>query len=360
MGTFSFASSVSVLPREVREQLAQDVADWQGSGSSALELPFNDRAFGDIMAAAEYDLRVLLDLPSYYHVLFLQGGASAQFGLLPLNLVRRGEHCDYVDSGYWSRRAIEAAASTCCAEVIASGNGASLPSPSSWRRSSNAAYCHFTSNETAEGLQFHEFPEPNSVPLIADMTADFLTRPLPVERFGLIYASAQKNLGAAGLTIVVVRRDLLGRARPGTPAPFDYARQARALSKVNTPPTFAILVAARMLRWLRDSGGLEACMIRNKRKSERLYAAIDDSGFFYCPVAPADRSSVNVCFRAPNEELEELFLKAAEAEGLLHLRGHSKIGGLRASLYNAVPEEAVDALRSFMANFTSAYRRRRA
>lgn len=360
MGPFSFAASASVLPREVRAQLAQDVADWQGSGSSALELPFNDPAFGDIMAAAEYDLRVLLDLPSFYQVLFLQGGASAQFGLLPLNLVRRGEHCDYVDSGYWSRRAIEAASSNCSVEVIATGDGARLPPPSSWRRSSNAAYCHFTSNETAEGLQFHEFPELGGVPLVADMTADFLTRPLPVERFGLIYASAQKNLGAAGLTIVVLRRELLGRARPGIPAPFDYARQARALSKVNTPPTFAILVAARMLRWLRDNGGLAACMIRNKRKSERLYAAIDGSGFFYCPVAPANRSSVNVCFRAPTEELEESFLKAAEAEGLLHLRGHPRIGGLRASLYNAMPEEGVDALTSFMVDFTSAYRRRRA
>lgn len=355
MGPISFASGPAALPPEVRADLSRDVADWRGSGFSALELPFTELAFGDILARAEDDLRSLLDLPDSYRVLFLQGGASAQFALLPMNLQGAADHCDYVESGYWAHRAIEEARAWCRVSVIAAGDGTQLPAPGSWKRSADAAYCHFTSNETADGLQFHSFPEPAEAPLVSDMTADFLTRPIPVERFGLIYASAQKNLGAAGLTIVVVHEELLGRARRGTPAPFDYTRQANALSKINTPPTFAVVVAGRMLRWLSDKGGVEAAAIRNKRKSEKLYAAIDDSGFYCCPVARADRSSISVRFRCPNKELERLFIEEANAAGLLHLQGHPRVGGLRASLYNAVSEEAVDALTSFMTDF----RRRR-
>lgn len=351
MGPFSFASGPSTLPPLVRAALSRDVADWRGSGFSALELPFTGQAFGEILAAAEDDLRALLDLPAPYRVLFLQGGASAQFALLPMNLLGTADHCDYVQSGYWACRAIEEAAACCDVRVIATGSDAHLPPPGAWRQSADAAYCHFTSNETADGLQFHAFPEPGDAPLVSDMTADFLTRPIPVERFGVIYASAQKNLGAAGLTIVIVREDLLGRVRRGTPAPFDYTRQAAARSKVNTPPTFAILVAGRMLRWLLENGGLEGAARRNTRKSEKLYAAIDGSRFYRCPVSTADRSFINVCFRLPDAHLEAVFLQEAEANGLFHLRGHARVGGLRASLYNPTPEAAVDALVRFMARF---------
>jgi phosphoserine aminotransferase len=351
MPIFNFASGPSTLPPEVMSALAQDVMDWRGSGLSALELPFTGSAFAGILAEAEHDLRALLELSSDYKVLFLQGGASAQFALLPMNLLGPVDTADYVASGHWSRRAIEEASALCRVRVIAAGSASHLPAPATWDRSPDAGYCHFTSNETADGLQFHELPEAGSTPLIADMTSDFLTRPIPVERFGLIYASCQKNLGAAGLTIIIVHDDLLGRARRGTPAPFDYARQAESKSKVNTPPTFAVLVASRMLRWLCDSGGLAAADARNRAKSGNLYAVIDEDDFHRCPASLADRSSINVCFRLPSEALETSFLADAQANGLLNLEGHRNVGGIRASLYNAVPEAAVDALVAFMSDF---------
>ena len=352
MTVHSFASAASKLPADVLAALTADVAEYRGSGLSALELPFTGKAFADIAARAGHDLKVLLDLPDGYHVLFLQGGASAQFALLPLNLLGRASHCDYVQSGHWSRRAIAAAETCCDVRVVASGDKSALPDPASWDRSPDAAYCHYTTNETADGLQFHAWPEASDVPLVSDMTADFLTRPIPVARFGLVYASAQKNLGAAGLTIVIVREDLLGRARRETPAPFDYGRQAEARSRVNTPPTFAVLVASRMLAWLRQQGGLAAAQQRSQAKSAKLYAAIDDdSGFYRCPASPPCRSLINVCFRLPDPALDLMFVEEAEAQGLCHLRGHPDVGGIRASLYNAVPETAVDALAGFMSDF---------
>jgi phosphoserine aminotransferase len=353
MGPYSFAAGACSLPPKVREEIACDVREWNGSGLSALELPFTGPAFNAILHRAESDLRSLLSLPVPYKVLFLQGGASAQFALLPLNLAGVGDHCDYVESGYWSRRAIDEAAACCDVRVVAKGSSAALPGLDAWRRSEDAAYCHFTSNESADGLQFHEFPVPTSVPLIADMTGDFLTRPLPVERFGLVYSSAQKNLGAAGLTIVIVREDLLDRdRRTGIPAPFDLARQAAAGSKVNTPPTFSILVAARMLRWLVETGGLNAAEERCRKRSAKVYETIDRSGgFYHCPVTPNDRSAVTVCFQLPETRLEEAFLSEAEDNGLLYLRGHARMGGLRAALYNPTPEAAVEALVDFMSDF---------
>ncbi len=351
MTVFSFSSAASKLPDEVLAALSGDVAAWQGTGLSALELPFTGKEFDDIAALAEHDLRALIDIPDCYHVLFLQGGATAQFSLLPMNLLGHAGHCDYVESGHWSRRAIAAASQCCDARVIAVGDQGAMPEPSSWDRSANAAYCHYTTNETADGLQFRAFPETSDVPLVADMTADFLTRSVPVERFGLIYASAQKNLGAAGLTIVIVREDLLGAARRETPPPFDYARQAKCKSKVNTPPTFAVLVASRMLRWLREQGGLAGAQARSKAKCAKLYAAIDADEFYRCPAVPPHRSSISVCFHLPNNALDLLFAEEAQAKGLLHLRGHPEVGGIRAALYNAVPEAAVDALVSFMSDF---------
>lgn len=351
MAVYSFASGPSALPGEVLAALAADIGEWKTCGLSALELPFTAEAFAAIMAAAERNVRLLLNVPSHYRVLLLQGGASAQFTLLPLNLLGSRRHCDYVATGHWSRRAAAEASRWTDVRVIASGDGFSLPDPSTWRRSADAAYCHYTSNETADGLQFHAPPERSDVPLVSDMTADLFTRPILVERFGLTYASAQKNLGAAGLTLVIVREDLLGRARPETPAPFDYTRQAEAGSKVNTPPTFAVLVAYRMLHWLQENGGLVAAEARGKAKSAKLYAAIGDDGFYRCPVSPRHRSRISVCFRLGQPRLEDMFLKEAEANGLLHLEGHRNVGGIRACLYSAVAEQAVDTLAAFMADF---------
>lgn len=352
MGPYSFAAGSCALPSPVREQIAHDVREWEGSGLSALELPFTGQEFNAILDAAERDLRSLLDLPASYKVLFLQGGASAQFRLLPLNLARTCRHCDYVESGYWSRRAIEEASTCCNVQVVARGTATALPQSETWRRSEDAAYCHFTSNESADGLQFHEFPCEGVAPLVADMTGDFLTRPIPVELFDLIYASAQKTLGATGLTIILVHENLLGRGRSDIPAPFDITRQAESRSKVNTPPTFSILVAARMLRWLQDNGGLTAAQKRCRLKSTKLYDAIDRSdGFYRCPVSRQDRSAVNICFRLPEIRLEEEFVAEAENNGLLFLRGHAKVGGLRASLYNPTEDEAVDVLLDFMSGF---------
>lgn len=357
MTVYSFASAQGMLPDEVAAELSADVRGWRTSGLSALALPFTGKDFADIAAAAEHDLRTLLAVPDGYRVLFLPGGASAQFALLPLNLLGAAEHADYVLSGHWSRRAVTEALAWTDVRVVATGDGRSLPEPALWARSADAAYCHFTSNETADGLQFHDLPEavPETVPLVADMTADFLTRPLPVERFGIIYAGAQKSLAAAGLTLVIVRQDLLGRARRGTPAPFDYTRQAEARSRVSTPPTFPVLVARRMLAWLRRQGGLTAAAARSRARSAKLHAALDDGGFYRCPAAPAYRSSASVCFRLPSPALEQLFVTEADALGLVGLGGHPDVGGLRAALYNGLPDAAVDALAGFMADF----RRRR-
>jgi len=359
MPSFSFAAGSCPLPPQVKKQIARDVIDWEERGISALELPFTSAEFEAILTSAKDDLRLLLGIPRHYEVLFLQGGATAQFGLLPVNLRGEASHCEYVDSGYWSRRAIAEAQGrcsgggngACSVHVIATGTATRPPNPGTWRHKPGAAYCHFTSNESANGLQFHDFPDGVEVPLVVDMTGDFLTRPIPVKRFGLIYASAQKSLGATGLTIVIVRTDLLDRARADIPVPFNFSLQAAARSKVNTPPTFAIIIAARMLRWLVESGGLHFAALQSRERSEKLYAAIDASGFYRAPVACEARSAVNVCFHLPNGRLEEAFAREAEAQGLLHLRGHVRVGGLRASIFNATPDEAIEALLDFMGDF---------
>lgn len=347
----SFASGPATLPPEVLEALRADILEWRSSGQSLLALPFTGPDFNEILEEAENDLRTLLGIPSSYRVLFLQGGAYGHFALLPMNLGGSHEHADYIETGHWSRRAIAEARPWLSIRRAALGDGTSLPGPQTWNISTEAAYCHYTSNETADGMQFHALPATSRVPLVADMSADLLTRPVPVERFGLIYASAQKNLGAAGLTIVIVREDLLGRVRPGTPAPFDYTRQAKERSKVNTPPTLAIAVASRMLRWLIEAGGLAAAGERSCGKSSKLYALIGGGRFYSTPVAANDRSRVSVRFHLPTPALERLFLDEAAVNGILHLGGHPSVGGLRANLYNGVPEAAVDTLVAFMGEF---------
>lgn len=348
---YNFASGPATLPPDVLKAARDAIADCRGTGLSILELPFTGTAFAGILAEAERDLRDLLGLSGDWRVLFLQGGASAQFALVPMNLLGGRRDADYVETGHWSRRAMAEAAKWCRVRTAARGNGRGVPPPEQWSLSADAAYCHVTTNETADGVQFHRLPDTGAVPLAADMSADLLTRPLKVSRFGLIYASAQKNLGVAGLTLVLVREDLLGRAHPGTPAVFDYGRQAAAQGKVNTPPTFAVLVAGLMLRWLKAGGGLPAAAERNARKAAALYAAIDGSGIYRCPVEPSARSLVNVRFHLPDEADEAAFLAEAEAAGLLNLKGHPAVGGVRATLCNAMPEAGVDALIAFMADF---------
>lgn len=351
MAVTSFAAGPATLPREVLEALQHDIAQWRSSGQSVLALPFTGPDFNEILDEAEKDLRTLLGIPPNYRVLFLQGGAYAHFALLPMNLGGGHGHADYVETGHWSRRAIAEAAPWLSVRRAAHGNGSSLPAPATWSMSAGAAYCHYTSNETADGLQFQSVPDTGSVPLVADMSADLLTRPIPVEGFGLVYASAQKNLGAAGLTIVVAREDLLRGARPGTPAPFDYTRQAKERSKVNTPAAFAVAIASRMLRWLIEAGGLAAAEERSCRKSNKLYALVGSDGFYSSPVAMDDRSRVSVRFHLPTPALEKRFLEEATASGILYLGGHPSVGGLRANLYNGVPETAVDTLVGFMGEF---------
>jgi phosphoserine aminotransferase len=342
-GAVSFSASGGQLPGEVLARAAQDLVDWRHTGRGVLGLPFTGREFKDLLAEAVAALRTLLTVPADYRVLFLQGGASAQFSLVPMNMLRGRTTACYVDTGYWSRRAIAEAQRYCRVERI-------------WPRAvpdaQELAYLHITSNETAEGWQYRTFPETGALPLVADMTSDFLTRPIDVSRFGLIYASAQKNIGAAGLTLVIVREDLLGGSHPATPSAFDYLVQSRNDSLYNTPPMFAVHLAGQVFKWLLARGGLAAMQAAAQRKNALVYEAIDRSGGFYrCAVAAQDRSQVNVCFWLAEDSLTPTFLREAEDEGFLHLAGHPRLGGVRASLYNAVSEEAASALAGFMSDF---------
>lgn len=350
---YNFAAGPAMLPKAVIEQIRRELPDWQGSGQSILEQPFTSDAFKTLMAQTEADLRQLLAIPANYRVLFLQGGASAHFALLPMNLLAPGQSADYLESGHWSHKAIAEARRHAPVNVIASSADSgfqTIPSRHQWRLDPQAGYCHVTSNETANGLQMQHFPE-LSVPLVADMTSDFLTRPLPVERFGVIYASAQKNLGVAGLCLVIIRDDLLRPPGAGLPSPFCYALQAQQHSRLNTPPTFAIYCMALMLRWIRDQGGLERMAAASLVKSARLYDFIDASRLYRCRQRMDDRSRINLCVHLRDERLLEPFLAQAEREGLHNLRGHTVVGGIRASLYNAMPLAGVERLRDFMAEF---------
>lgn len=336
-----------------------ELPDFAGTGLSVMELPFTGREFKAIAAAAREDLGALLALPADYSVLFLQGGASAQFALVPMNLLGVRRQADYGETGYWSRRAMAEARRYCEVRVAASAAATGfdrVPPPEAWRVSPGSAYCHITTNETADGLEYHWTPDTGGVPLVADMTSDFLSRPVDVARYGLIYAAAQKNVGPAGLTIVVVRNDLLGAALPGTPSVFEYKAQADQGSMANTPPTWSIYVAGLVLRWLRERGGLAAMARSGARKAARLYAAIDGSaGFYRGRIAPADRSRTIVCFALRAPGLTPAFLAQARARGLVNLEGHPAVGGLRAALFNAVPEAGVEALAAFMDEFARAH-----
>jgi len=351
---YSFASGQSSLPAEIRESVRADVEARRQGGLSVLELPFTCNEARAILHETEAGLRDLLGVPKDYEVLFLQGGAYAQFGILAMNLGGGSRVGAYVEAGHWSRRAVHEAGPWIRVHRAALGDGLRLPLPDKWEVPPQAAYCHYTSNESAEGLQFPSEPHGIGAPLMADMTADLLTRPLDVGKFGLLYASSQKNIGIAGVTVVIVAKSLVERCAKDIPAPFHYGQQARERSKVNTPPLFAIAVAGHVCRWLIADGGLDAAGARNAEKSRLLYSHIQRDGFYSSPIDPAFRSKVSVRFHLPTPQLEAKFLAQARDHGFLHLEGHSGVGGLRASLYNFVTLQAVEALSQFMKEFERA------
>jgi phosphoserine aminotransferase len=350
---FNFAAGPAALPQEVLEQAREELLDWQGSGSSVMEISHRSKAFLALAREAESDLRALLAVPDSYRVLFMQGGATAQFAAIPMNLAGPESVADYVDTGHWSRKAIAEARRFCRVQVVADASAcadAGVPPQSQWRLSPGAAYLHYTPNETIGGVEFPFVPH-SEAPLVADMSSTLLSRPLEVGRFGLIYAGAQKNIGPAGLCLLIVRQELIGRARAGTPAVWDFGTVANEGSMLNTPPTFAWYFAGLVFKWLRRQGGLEEVGRRNRAKAELLYRTIDESPFYRCPVEPSCRSWMNVVFRLAEPALEPAFLTASRAAGLANLAGHRATGGMRASLYNAVTLEAVTALCGFMRDF---------
>jgi phosphoserine aminotransferase len=351
---FNFSAGPAALPTEVLERASAEMLDYAGTGMSVMEMSHRSRAFIDIAERAEADLIELLSVPDDYKVLFLQGGATTQFAMVPLNLLDGAVRADYVNTGSWSTKAIKEAGRFCDVNVAASSEGTNfdrVPPLSEWALSPDAAYLHICSNETIGGVQFHELPEEGGCPLVADMSSDILSRPIDVSRFGLIYAGAQKNIGPAGLTVVIVRHDLLGKAGHGVPSMLDYAVHAKADSMSNTPPTYAWYLAGLVFEWLKKQGGVAAMAEINRRKAAKLYGAIDASNFYSSPVAVENRSWMNVPFTLPDPDMDARFIERAEAEGLTNLKGHRSVGGMRASIYNAVEEAAVDSLVDFMVQF---------
>ena len=350
---YNFCAGPAALPDDVLIQAQEEMSDWRGVGTSVMEMSHRSKEFVSIANEATQDFRDLLSISDDYEVLFLQGGASAQFSMIPLNLLGDHSSADYVNTGQWSKKAIAEAKRYCDVNVVASSeneNFSTVPGFEQWNLSKNAAYLHYTPNETIGGVEFDYIPEVD-VPLVADYSSSILSGPLDVNKFGLIYAGAQKNIGPAGLTLVIVRKDLLGKAKDFTPAVFNYDVHAKASSMNNTPPTYSWYLAGLVFTWFKKQGGVSAIAEVNKRKASKLYSFIDESGFYGNPVEPRYRSGMNVPFTLADEALESVFLKKADEARLLNLAGHRSVGGMRASIYNAVPESAVDALIGFMANF---------
>jgi len=347
----NFSAGPAALPLEVLEEAQSCLTDLGGSGMSVMEISHRSKPFIAIAEQAEADLRELMNIPDDYAVLFLQGGATQQFALLPMNLCAEGQTADYLVTGSWSKKAYSQGGAVCNANLVAQGDNASVPAVDSWNLTPDAAYFAFCENETIGGVQFHELPETGDVPLVADMSSSILSRPIDVSRFGVIYAGAQKNIGPAGLTILIARKDLLEKGGENLPPILRYQTQAEAGSMSNTPPTFAWYLAGLVFKWLKAKGGLEAMGEINKRKSDALYAAIDGSDFYANPVAIENRSWMNVPFTLANPDLDATFLAEAEQAGLMNLKGYRSVGGMRASIYNAVSEESVNALIAFMAEF---------
>ncbi len=352
---YNFSAGPAALPEEVLQQAQAEMLDWQGSGMSVMEMSHRGKEFMAIASAAEADLRELMAIPDNYKVLFLQGGASSQFAAIPMNLIGRTGKADYFRTGSWSKKAIAEAKRygdiSVTVDSEQDGKFTRVPAADAFSVSTDAAYVHYTPNETIEGVEFPYIPDTGDVPLAADMSSTILSRPLDVSRYGIIYAGAQKNIGPAGLTIVIVRDDLIGSPLERTPAMFNYATHADADSMYNTPPTYAWYMAGLVFQWLKGKGGLAGMAEINQRKAAKLYAAIDGSSFYANPVAAECRSWMNVPFTLADSALDAEFLKQAAEVGLQTLKGHRSVGGMRASIYNAMPEAGVDTLIEFMAEF---------
>lgn len=351
---YNFAAGPAVLPSEVLQQVQAELLDWHGAGMSVMEMSHRGKEFMAIAAEAEADLRELMGIPANYKVLFLQGGGSAQFAMIPMNLLRGKKTADYLNTGEWSKKAISEAKKYCEVNVVASSadkNFSYAPTQDQWKLNPDAAYVHYCSNETIGGVEIFWTPDVGAVPLVADMSSHILSRPIDVSKYALIYAGAQKNIGPAGLAIIIVREDLIGETLPVTPSMYDYKIHADNESMYNTPPTFAIYVAGLVFKWLKAKGGLSAMEKTNIEKANLIYDYLDTTDFYGCPTAKENRSRMNIPFTLKNEALDEEFLKQAKARGLVQLKGHRSVGGMRASIYNAMPIEGVRVLVDFMKDF---------
>ena len=351
---FNFSAGPAVLPAEVLKQAQTEMLDWHGSGMSVMEMSHRGAEYMSIQADAEKDLRELLAVPGNYKVLFLQGGATTQFAAIPMNLLRGKTSADYVNTGEWAKKAIKEAKLYCKVNIAASSedkNFTYAPPQAAWQLSNDAAYVHVCTNETIGGVEFNWIPDTSDVPLVADMSSHILSRPVDVSRYGMIYAGAQKNIGPAGLAIVIVREDLLGQTLPGTPTMLDYKVQADNESMLNTPPTYGVYIAGLTFQWLKRGGGLAAMEAQNIAKAKMIYDVIDGGNFYRSPVAKSDRSRMNIPFTLRDDKLDEAFLKQAKENGLIQLKGHRSVGGMRASIYNAMPLAGVTTLVDFMRDF---------
>ena len=351
---FNFSAGPAALPESVLRQAADEMLDWHGSGMSVMEMSHRGKEFIAIHAECEALLRELLAVPANYKVLFMQGGAIGENAIVPMNMLRGRTSADYVNTGEWSKKSMKEASKYAAINVVASSEDTKfdrVPKRETWRLDPNAAYVHICANETIGGVEYHFVPDVGEVPLIADVSSNIMSRPLDVSKFGLIYGGAQKNIGPAGLTIVVVRDDLLGGALPITPSAFNYAEQAASDSMLNTPPTYAIYIAGLVFNWIKKRGGLVAMEAHNRKKAALLYDFLDATSFYSSPVQREDRSLMNVPFKLRTDTLDAVFLKGAEAQGMVQLKGHRAVGGMRASIYNAMPVEGVEALVAYMKEF---------
>ena len=350
----NFSAGPAAIPTAVLERAQREILDWNQQGLSIMEMSHRSKEFVGVAQQAEQNLRELMAIPKNYKVLFLQGGATSQFAMIPLNLSRADQVSAYVETGMWSSKAIAEAQRFSDVKTIASASQReylSVPSQSELTLGSDVAYLHYASNETVGGLCFDYVPQTGNIPLIVDMSSEILSKEIDVSAFGMIYAGAQKNIGPAGLTVVIIREDLLGRAQPSTPKMYNYEIHAAAESMSNTPPTFAWYLSGLVFEWLLEKGGVCAIEKVNRRKADKLYAAIDSSDFYYNNIVRANRSMMNVPFNMHDSELDAKFLQLSSQADLLNLKGHKAVGGMRASIYNAVAEESVDALIDFMQDF---------
>jgi phosphoserine aminotransferase len=351
---YNFSAGPAALPEDVLNQARAELLEWDGARASVMEISHRGKDFVALAAESERDIRELLAIPSNYKVLFLQGGATQHFAQIPMNIAGHGESADYVVTGDWGEKAVKEAKPTVGVRIAATSEATNydrIPARETWNLDPNSAYVHYTPNETIRGVEFMDVPVTGDVPLVADMSSTILSRPIDVSKFGLIYAGAQKNIGAAGLVVLIIREDLLARSPKDIPKILSYAEQAAQDSMLNTPNTFGWYLAALVFKWLKKQGGLAAMAERNRAKAKLLYDYIDASGFYRNPVELSARSWMNVPFTLPREALDAVFLKESEAAGLLALKGHRAVGGMRASIYNAMPLAGVQALVDFMKDF---------